>query len=57
MRYGLAARYLREIDEIRDLHGLPEDAPRHPNFASGVRWPLLNACEPAEGATDASPTT
>ncbi|WP_372238025.1 hypothetical protein [Pseudomonas sp. R4-39-08] len=29
MRYGLAARYLRAIDEIRDLHGLPEDEPRH----------------------------
>lgn len=35
------ARYLREIDEIRDIHGLPEDEPRHPNFASGVSWPLL----------------
>lgn len=53
----VAARYLREIDEIRDIHGLPEDEPRHPNFASGVSWPLLNARKPAEGVTDASPTT
>jgi len=37
------ARYLRAIDGIRDIHGLPEDEPRHPNFASGVSWPLLNA--------------
>ncbi|WPN47500.1 hypothetical protein [Pseudomonas sp. P8_241] len=40
------ARYLREIDEIRDIHGLPEGEPRHPDFASGVSWPLLIAREP-----------
>ena len=44
----VAARCLRAIDAIRDTHGLPEDEPRHPDFASGVRWPLLNAPAPDE---------
>lgn len=41
--YDVAARCLRAIDAIRDTHGLPEVEPRHPDFASGIRWPLLNA--------------
>ena len=44
----VAARCLRAIDAIRDTHGLPEAEPRHPDFASGVRWPLLNARAPEE---------
>lgn len=53
----VSARYLRDIDEIRDLHGLPEDEPRHPDFASGVSWPRLNTREPDKEFTDAPPTT
>jgi hypothetical protein len=45
----VAARCLRAIDAIRDTHGLPEVEPRHPDFASGIRWPLLNAQAPEEG--------
>ena len=44
----VAARCLREIDAIRDTHGLPEAEPRHPDFASGVRWPFVNARAPDE---------
>jgi hypothetical protein len=44
----LAAQYLRAIDAIRDMHGQPEVEPRHPDFNSGVRWPILNALAPAE---------
>ena len=44
----VAARCLRAIDAIRDTHGLPEVEPRHPGFASGVSWPLLNALAPEE---------
>ena len=44
----LAAQYLRAIDAVRDMHGQPEVEPRHPDFTSGVRWPLLNALAPAE---------
>lgn len=45
----VAARCLRAIDAIRDTHGLPEVEPRHPDFASGIRWPLLNPRPPDEG--------
>jgi hypothetical protein len=44
----LAAQYLRAIDAVRDMHGQPEGEPRHPDFTSGVRWPLLNAQAPAQ---------
>jgi hypothetical protein len=44
----VSARFLRTIDAIRDTHGLPEVEPRHPDFASGVSWPLLNARAPEE---------
>lgn len=44
----VAARCLRAIDAIRDTHGLPEIEPRHPDFASGICWPLLNERAPEE---------
>ena len=40
-REGPAARCLTEIDEIRDRYGAPEAEPRHPDFSSGSRWPIL----------------
>lgn len=43
-----AARCLRGIDAIRDVHGLPESEPRHPHFASGISWPILSAQSDAE---------
>jgi hypothetical protein len=36
-----AARWLRQIDWIRDEHGIPEGEPRHPDMASGKPWPIL----------------
>lgn len=36
-----AARWLRQIDRIRDEHGLPEAEPRHPDLASGKAWPII----------------
>ena len=36
-----AARYLSELDEIRDESGAPESEPRHPDLASGLTWPLI----------------
>ncbi|MBU9247682.1 NACHT domain-containing protein [Burkholderia multivorans] len=35
------ARWLREIDWIRDEHGMPEAEPRHPDLASGKPWPIM----------------
>lgn len=36
-----AARYLNEIDRIRDEHGTVETEPRHPDLASGKPWPIM----------------
>jgi hypothetical protein len=36
----VAARYLNQIDEIRDELGTPENEPRHPDFTSGKPWPI-----------------
>lgn len=36
-----AARCLRNIDTIRDEHGLPVSEPRHPDLASGKAWPIM----------------
>ncbi|VVE15702.1 hypothetical protein PCO31110_02905 [Pandoraea communis] len=36
-----AARRLRQIDEIRDEHGMPEGEPRHPDLPSGKPWPIM----------------
>ena len=37
----IAARYLNQIDEIRDEYGAPDDEPRHPDLASGKPWPIM----------------
>lgn len=37
-----AARYLTEIDHIRDEHGRPDAEPRHPDLASGKAWPIMS---------------
>ena len=37
----LAARYLRDVDQIRSIFGVPESEPRHPNLASGKPWPIV----------------
>lgn len=36
----IAARYLAEIDEMRDSYGVPLSEPRHPDIASGKAWPI-----------------
>lgn len=36
-----AARCLNLIDKLRDEYGAPESEPRHPDLASGRRWPIL----------------
>lgn len=36
-----AARVLREIDQVRDESGAPEEEPRHPDLASGKPWPIF----------------
>lgn len=56
-QFDVPARYLRKIDDIRDIYGLPEGEPRHPDFASGVRWPLLKIREPDNGFSNVLPTT
>ena len=37
----IAARYLNEIDELRDQLGTSEFEPRHPDLVSGKPWPIL----------------
>jgi len=44
-----AARWLRQIDEYRDEHGMPEAEPRHPDLASGKPWPIMQSDPDAEG--------
>ena len=36
-----AARCLNQIDKIRDEYGTPDSEPRHPDLASGKRWPIM----------------
>jgi hypothetical protein len=36
-----AARYLNQIDKIRDDYGTSESEPRHPDLASGKAWPIM----------------
>ncbi|WP_105403390.1 NACHT domain-containing NTPase [Neorhizobium sp. T7_12] len=36
-----AARCLTTIDKMRDESGAPETEPRHPDLASGRKWPIL----------------
>lgn len=40
-RTDVAARWLEEIDKIRDEHGRPELEPRHPDLESGKAWPII----------------
>ena len=40
-----AARCLNQIDEIRDEYGAPDSEPRHPDLASGKRWPVMSGPE------------
>ena len=37
----VAARYLNQIDKIRDEHGTPGSEPRHPDLESGRQWPIF----------------
>ena len=39
----VAARYLIEIDKIRDEYGWPDSEPRHPDLASGKPWPIMTS--------------
>ena len=36
-----AVRCLNQIDEVRDEYGAPDSEPRHPDLASGKRWPVM----------------
>jgi hypothetical protein len=38
----IAACHLNQIDEIRDEYGVPDSEPRHPDLASGKRWPIIS---------------
>lgn len=40
-----AAHCLSQIDEIRDKYGVPDSEPRHPDLASGKRWPVMSSQE------------
>lgn len=44
-RTDAAARCLNQIDEIRDEYGAPDSEPRHPDLASGKRWPVMSGLE------------
>ena len=37
----IAARCLRQIDEIRDDYGTADSEPRHPDLPSGKSWPIM----------------
>lgn len=39
----IASDCLRAIDEMRDDYGYVDSEPRHPDIATGVPWPLLDA--------------
>jgi len=39
----VAAGCLRYLDEWHDRHGTSQAEPRHPDLASGIRWPILPA--------------
>jgi hypothetical protein len=45
-----AARCLTAIDQVRDMYGAPEAEPRHPDLASGRRWPILTVAPDKGGA-------
>lgn len=37
----VAARWLGEIDNVRDRYGLPEREPRHPVSVPSKPWPIM----------------
>lgn len=37
----VGARYLNQIDKIRDDYGIPDSEPRHPDLISGKPWPMM----------------
>ena len=39
----IAARYLTEIDEMRDSYGVPVFEPRHPDLTSKKAWPVVGS--------------
>ena len=39
----IGARYLNEIEDLRDYFGIAELEPRHPDLASGLVWPIRRA--------------
>lgn len=43
----IAARYLTEIDKMRDSYGVPLSEPRHPDIASGKAWPIIGSSSEA----------
>ena len=43
----IAARYLNQIDELRDQLGTSDFEPRHPDLVSGKAWPILTAVQDA----------
>jgi hypothetical protein len=46
----VAARCLNQIDKMRDEYGTPDSEPRHPDLASGKRWPIMRADPEADEA-------
>lgn len=38
----VAARYLAQIDRIRDEYGMPAKESRHPDLVSGRPWPIIS---------------
>jgi hypothetical protein len=44
----VAARYLNQIDKIRDQFGAPDSEPRHPDLTSGRPWPIMTTDAEAE---------
>lgn len=44
---GLATECLIAIDKIRDDYGHVAGEPRHPDIATGVRWPQIPLVGPA----------
>ena len=43
----IAARYLAEIDKMRDSYGVPSSEPRHPDIESGKAWPIIGSSSEA----------
>jgi hypothetical protein len=46
----VAARCLNQIDKMRGEYGTPDSEPRHPDLASGKRWPIMRPDPEADEA-------